>query len=99
MIKFDWVTSDEHYSHARVILFCNRPFAPEYEMLRGNISVESSMRMNEALIENHNKLVNPADTVLHIGDFSMGLPALKILSRLNGEHHLIAGNHHKCHPI
>jgi calcineurin-like phosphoesterase family protein len=53
--------------------------------------------MNEKLIENHNKTVKSGDVVYHLGDFSFGSDddTLKILSRLNGQHHLIKGNHDK----
>ena len=52
-----WFTVDEHYGHANIIDFCNRPF----------LTVEE---MNEAIIGNHNALVRPGDIVVHGGDFT-----------------------------
>ncbi len=79
---YTWVTSDQHYGHGRIIELCQRPFS----------SVEE---MNEALIENHNRIVRPGDIVWHLGDFSfLRLEASReLLARLNGEHHLVLGNH------
>lgn len=77
-----WFTSDPHYFHKNVIEYCNRPFS----------SVEE---MNEALIENYNSVVKPEDMVYILGDVIFGgtEKANSILSRLNGEKHLIIGNH------
>jgi calcineurin-like phosphoesterase family protein len=50
--------------------------------------------MNEALIENWNSVVQPDDEVWHLGDFCMGGTRPKDwLPRLNGNVHLIRGNH------
>jgi len=56
--------------------------------------------MNETIVERFNSLVKPGDVTYHLGDFSLDktAPGL-ILPRLNGEHHLIAGNHDHCHPV
>lgn len=79
-----WFTSDQHFGHANVIKFCNRPFS----------SIEE---MREKLIENHNKVVKKGDRVFHLGDMfwrdmSIG-EALTVMARLNGQHHYIYGNH------
>lgn len=55
--------------------------------------------MNSQLVRNHNAVVAPDDTVFHLGDFSMHPRELERLPLLNGHHHLIAGNHDKCHPV
>lgn len=82
-----YFTSDEHFHHKNIIRLCNRPFA----------DIED---MHEQLIHNHNAIVQPADTVYHLGDFCWNWNKVKgILSRLNGEHHLIMGNHDQCHPV
>ena len=77
-------TSDEHYEHANVIRFCNRPFA--------NIE-----EMREGLIANHNAVVGPNDVTYHLGDMfwrRCSIPlANQILDRLNGKHYLLLGNH------
>ena len=48
-------TSDEHYGHANILQFCNRPFK----------SVEE---MTEGLIANHNAVVGVNDVTYHCGD-------------------------------
>lgn len=79
-------TSDVHFGHANIIKFCNRPFA----------SVEE---MNEGLIERWNEVVKPGDTVWSLGDFAF-LPfpkTIEIIKRLNGNLHMVLGNH--CQKI
>lgn len=51
--------------------------------------------MNETMIFNHNKMVSQGDIVWHLGDFYMGRDgrAQEYFNRLNGEKHLIIGNH------
>lgn len=77
-------TSDTHYGHANIIKYCQRPFKDVEEM-------------NEALITNYNSVVRPEDTVFHLGDFAfMQVDKAKyIASRLNGNKHLLYGNHDK----
>lgn len=72
-------TSDQHYDHKNIIEYENRPF-------------KSMQEMNEALIDNHNKVVKPSDRIYILGDLSFGNPS-NILDRLNGEKILILGNH------
>lgn len=84
--KFDgskvYFTSDTHFNHANIIGFCNRPFKNVEEM-------------NEALIENWNRVIGDDDIVFHLGDFCLGGSAewTKVLDRLNGKIYLIMGNH------
>jgi len=77
-----FATSDTHFNHDNVIAYSKRPYA-------------SVGAMNEALIANWNAVVQPGDVVLHMGDVAMGDKTLlpKILSRLNGDIYLVAGNH------
>jgi len=49
--------------------------------------------MDEALVENWNKVVGPKDKVYHLGDVAIARRGLKILKRLNGTKILIKGNH------
>jgi calcineurin-like phosphoesterase family protein len=51
--------------------------------------------MDEALVERWNELVDPDDTVWHLGDFAVRVGearAAALLDRLHGAKHLIAGN-------
>lgn len=81
MIHF---VSDTHFYHKNIIQYSSRPFA----------SVED---MNERMIEAWNAQVQPDDTVYHLGDFAFcSYKELRTLMyRLNGEKHLILGNHDK----
>lgn len=76
-----WFTSDQHYGHKNIIRFCNRPFADLDEM-------------HEALISNYNAVVGPEDDVYFLGDYAFH-DGLKVFRRLNGNKHLILGNHDK----
>jgi len=76
-------TSDTHFYHKNIIHFVNRPF--------GDIE-----DMNETLIKWWNKTVPEDGIVFHLGDFAFtsSVPKIEdIVKRLNGEIHLIMGNH------
>lgn len=75
-------TSDLHFHHKNIITHCNRPFS----------SVEE---MEETLIQNWNSKVKLGDVIYCLGDFAfMNKKNVDhILSRLNGEKHLVRGNH------
>ncbi len=78
-------TSDLHFSHKNIAKFCPqfRPF-------------DNIADMDEYLIETWNNTVSPDDDVYNLGDLSFAHDIKKIaavLSRLNGKHHLIYGNH------
>lgn len=79
-------TADTHFNHVNrrgsgIIQYCNRPFS--------NIN-----EMNGALIENWNSLVQPSDTVYHLGDFGMG-DCSHIFKKLHGQKFLLKGSHDK----
>jgi len=74
-----WVISDTHLAHRRIIEYCDRPF-------------HSVGEMNECLIHNWNSVVQPQDTVYHLGDVGFG-DLSEFQHRLNGTIHLIQGNH------
>ncbi len=79
----DFVTSDTHFGHANIIRYCTRPFA----------SVEA---MDRELVDRWNAKVPKNATIYHLGDFSFHKDpdrTLEILYSLNGDIHLIAGNH------
>lgn len=77
-------TSDWHVGHRNILQYSNRPFP----------SVED---MNEALVENHNRVVKSGDRVYHLGDFCLGSEELAVstVKRLNGQKFLVFGNHDK----
>jgi len=75
--------SDTHFNHKNIISYCNRPFQDEFYM-------------NEGLISDWNETVPEDGTVFHLGDFAMPCNYenfKSIIKRLNGEIHLILGNH------
>lgn len=78
-----WFISDTHFGHSNVIRYSNRPW----------VMVED---MNKGLIERWNSLVQPGDTVYHLGDFCLTKRVDLIdhwLGQLNGEIRLVKGNH------
>ena len=86
-----WFTADQHFSHENVILYCDRPF--------GSIN-----KMNQVLISNYRKVVNPDDTVYFIGDLTLAGPMRRyavesIIQQLPGRKILILGNHDKLDPF
>lgn len=74
--------SDTHFNHARIIDYCNRPYADVKEM-------------DEDMIKKWNETVSNSDVVLHCGDFGLGNKEYisSIVKRLNGKKILILGNH------
>ena len=82
-------TADEHYGHAKMIKYQNRPFRNVFEM-------------DEAIIENHNSVVRSGDTVVHAGDFcwfkkyytqNSNDNVVSYINRLNGNHIFLKGSH------
>lgn len=78
-----WFTADQHFGHANIIKFCNRPFADIDEM-------------DATLIANWNKVVKPGDTVFHLGDFTLGDQAVAhgYFIQLNGNIHILSNPWH-----
>lgn len=82
--------ADEHYGHANVIGFNDRPFADVEEM-------------DEALIANHNSIVRKGDRVIHAGDTCWykryydknpnNKDVASYINRLNGTHVFLKGSH------
>jgi calcineurin-like phosphoesterase family protein len=55
--------------------------------------------MNAILVDRWNTRVKPGDFVWYLGDFSLGKNwVTEVGPRLNGEIHLVAGNHDWVHP-
>jgi calcineurin-like phosphoesterase family protein len=79
-----WFISDTHFWHDKIRMLALRPF-------------NSLEEMNEAMVSNWNSVVSPSDTVYHLGDFAYGTwkggNPRDIFDRLNGQKHLIVGNH------
>ncbi len=80
-----WFTSDLHFNHRRIIELCGRPFT----------SVED---MNDSLIRRWNAIITEyTDVVYVLGDFAFhykdAQPIDEIFHQLNGEKHLVVGNH------
>ena len=77
-----WFTSDLHFGHRNIIKYCNRPWNTVEEM-------------DEALIHNWNSVVGKNDIVFDLGDFAFASNQRwrELISRLNGKHYLILGNH------
>jgi len=79
-------TSDHHFGHANILEYSDRPFS----------SIEEH---DSVLVDNWNSVVSPGDLVYHLGDFVFGKEkwkydrACELLSVLNGQVHLIRGNH------
>lgn len=77
-------TSDSHLRHANVLQF--EPKTRKFN------SIEEH---DEHIISTWNEYVKPNDTIYHLGDFCLaGVTRwIEILERLNGNIHLIKGNH------
>ena len=80
-----WLTSDLHFFHKNIIVYCGRPYDDEYQMNDGIRSV-------------WNDLVNNDDHVIVVGDLTAGLKQREIelaflLDELKGTKTLIRGNH------
>src|SRR5699024_651237 len=78
----DFVTSDHHFGHDRIIELAHRPFA-------------SLDEMHAAFIDSWNRVVGPDDVVLHLGDLALGHrdQSIGITAALNGRKLLVPGNH------
>jgi calcineurin-like phosphoesterase family protein len=78
----DWLVSDTHFGHRRIIELCSRPFS----------TIEEH---DQYLIDRWNERVAHQDWVLHLGDFALGTHQYcqYIRSRLNGRICLVLGNH------
>lgn len=77
-------TSDTHFGHNKEFLYSKRGFS-------------SAIEHGETIVENWNSIVKPGDDVWHLGDLMLSKEneelAKKWVSSLNGNIHLIIGNH------
>lgn len=85
--QVDYVTSDTHFSHARISELAGRPFA-------------SVSEMDAELVRRWNDAVGPDDVVLHLGDVALGSIAesMPLTALLNGRKFLVPGNHDRVSP-
>lgn len=74
-----WFVADTHFNHAKIIEHALRPFS-------------SLAEMDRQLIKNWNDHVQPRDDVFHLGDVAWR-EAEVYRDKLNGNIHLIRGNH------
>lgn len=85
-------TADTHYLRDNIIHYSSRPF-------------KNSDEMTERLISNWNERVKPGDQVYHLGDFAISYGKRdqeaidSILSKLNGQKHLVRGNHDRSEVV
>lgn len=77
-----WFTSDHHFSHSKILEYCERPFS--------NIQ-----GFTKTYIKNHNDIVKEKNIVFFLGDvgFTSSKELEDILKQLNGIKILIKGNH------
>jgi len=76
-----WFTSDHHNLHKSIIENCGRPF-------------ENVKEQQQCLLDNHNSLVKPGDTVHILGDIAMKKEgAISLLEKMNGQKYFVLGNH------
>ena len=80
-----WFTADTHFDH---------------QLVAGLRGFDSTAEHDAALVELWNEMVRPGDQVWHLGDVGMGRldRFAATLGKLNGELHLITGNHDECAP-
>lgn len=77
-----FLTSDTHFGHNKQFLYGKRGF-------------ESIEEHDQAIIKNWNEMIKPEDEVFHLGDVMLGdsIYGAHRLHNLNGNIHLILGNH------
>ena len=77
-----WITSDTHFGHDREFLYGKRGF-------------EYVTEHDAAIINNWNSIVKSDDTVYLLGDVFLGDQdhGIECLKQLNGQIHIICGNH------
>ena len=85
--QVDFVTSDTHFSHARINELAGRPYSTVDEM-------------NNELVRRWNDTVSPDNVVLHLGDVALGAieESIALTAQLNGRRLLVPGNHDRVSP-
>ena len=81
--------------HTNIIKYALRGYSSFQERFNDQSKwFKSAEDMNRIMIERWNEKIKPTDTVIHGGDFSMG-DSYSFFKQLNGEIHLVRGNHDK----
>jgi calcineurin-like phosphoesterase family protein len=77
-----WFTADHHFDHANIIKYTKRPFSAVDEM-------------NQIMVKRWNERVQADDTVIHLGDFTLGnaIVAQRFFSQVNGRIAIL------CNPL
>lgn len=76
-----WFTADQHWHHANIIRFTGRPF-------------DSVEEMDAEMVRRWNEVVDPNDTVYHLGDVTLGT-RISVVNKLNGALKIVPGGHDK----
>jgi calcineurin-like phosphoesterase family protein len=83
-------TADEHVDHPKVLL----------HQLNRALSFKSLEEMQDEFVYRHNNVVRPQDEVYHLGDVAFKWQShSEYISRLNGNHFLIKGNHERSRDV
>lgn len=97
-----YATADTHFGHklmAKDRGFIDFEIIDEKELDESEINeqrakIKKSIRdMDNKMIESWNEVVDPQDTVWHLGDFAFNKKHAYYLQRLNGHIHIVLGNH------
>lgn len=75
-----FMIADTHFGDEAILRYEKRPYV-------------DATKMDEAMIQNWNRIVDAEDTVYHLGDFSVPEREGEYLSKLNGHKILVKGNH------
>lgn len=86
-----WLTADNHINHKNVVKHCPG------RAINGGFDIDDIEAHDKWMIDKWNSTIGKKDTVYIIGDFSFANreETIKILNKLNGNKHLILGNHDK----
>lgn len=76
-----YVTSDHHFNDTR------------FDALYRSSEVSTKSNHIDFLVKKWNSVVSPNDTVIHLGDVAVDMDGYKYVTLLNGNIHLVRGNH------
>jgi calcineurin-like phosphoesterase family protein len=97
-----WFTGDTHFNHANICRLCKRPWLRDGDVdsngnwINNEIKYERGRQTDDGIVDNWNRLVKKGDIVYHVGDFGFFKYSSDIeryIRSLNGNIHLILGNH------